>query len=115
MIMLTLNHSPMMMKMPPDHGIDTVLELITSCHDYNDSDDSDTFNVFELPGYREAPKSLSGRVLAVSWWFFVAMLLIGYTSNLTALVTSRPHLKPALSFRNYEDILRDRRIDVGMV
>jgi hypothetical protein len=67
------------------------------------------------PGYKEAPKSLSGRTLAGSWWIFVLLMLVSYTSNLTALVSSRPHLQPTLSFRNYEDLLRDGKIDVGMV
>ena len=54
-------------------------------------------------------------MLAVSWWMFVMLIIIAYTSNLTALVTSRPHHTPALSFRSYEDILRDHTIDIGMV
>nr|KAG5704304.1 hypothetical protein BaRGS_012613 [Batillaria attramentaria] len=65
-------------------------------------------------GYREAPKSLSGRVVAVSWWCFTLSILVAYTCNLTALVMSRPDRQPALSFRTYEDILRDRSIDVGI-
>ncbi|XP_076448248.1 glutamate receptor 2-like [Babylonia areolata] len=74
-----------------------------------------TVSTMMWQGYREAPKSLSGRVLAVAWWMFVSMIIIAYTSNLTALVTSRPHVQPALSFRNYEDILRDRSLDIGMI
>ncbi|KAL8569507.1 hypothetical protein ACOMHN_054222 [Nucella lapillus] len=74
-----------------------------------------TVSTLTWQGYREAPKSLSGRVLAVSWWMFVSMILIAYTSNLTALLSSRPHARPALTFRNYEDILRDRSLDIGMI
>ncbi|KAK7486540.1 hypothetical protein BaRGS_00022206, partial [Batillaria attramentaria] len=72
-------------------------------------------STFTWQGYREAPKSLSGRVVAVSWWCFTLSILVAYTCNLTALVMSRPDRQPALSFRTYEDILRDRSIDVGIV
>lgn len=74
-----------------------------------------TISTFTWQGYREAPKSLSGRVVAVSWWCFTLSILVAYTSNLTALVMARPSLQPALPFRTYEDILRDRSIDIGII
>ncbi|XP_076469092.1 putative glutamate receptor [Babylonia areolata] len=79
--------------------------------------DSFLFTVSTLTwqGYRVSPKSLSGRVVAVSWWLFAVLVLLAYVSNLTALVSLRPHLRPALPFRTYRDILRDKSMQLGTV
>ena len=33
------------------------------------------------------PKSLSGRIVGVAWWFFSLILISSYTANLAAFLT----------------------------
>ncbi|KAL8589357.1 hypothetical protein ACOMHN_021509 [Nucella lapillus] len=74
-----------------------------------------TISTLTWQGYRESPRWMSGRLLAVSWWLFVLLILLAYLSNLTAIVSLRPHLHPALPFRTYQDILRDKSLKLGVV
>ena len=38
-------------------------------------------------GGGEAPKCLSGRLVAATWWIFSFMIIAGYTANLAAFLT----------------------------
>ena len=38
-------------------------------------------------GGGEAPKNLSGRLLAASWWLFGFIIIASYTANLAAFLT----------------------------
>ncbi|BFZ08850.1 hypothetical protein BsWGS_11888 [Bradybaena similaris] len=64
-------------------------------------------------GYREAPHSLSGRIMAVFWWLFVLLTLIAYTSNLTAYLLARPEQLPEMPFTTYEDLVQSTTIRTG--
>jgi ABC-type amino acid transport substrate-binding protein len=64
-------------------------------------------------GYREAPHSLSGRIMAVFWWLFVLLTLIAYTANLTAYLLSRPEQIPEMPFKTYEDLVESTSLHVG--
>ncbi|GFS17989.1 glutamate receptor 3 [Elysia marginata] len=66
-------------------------------------------------GFREAPKSLSGRIMAAFWFLFVLFTLIAYTGNLTAYLLARPEQIPDMPFRTYEELLESSDIDVGSV
>ncbi|BFZ10882.1 hypothetical protein BsWGS_13921 [Bradybaena similaris] len=57
-------------------------------------------------GFREAPHSLSGRIMAAFWWMFVLFTLISYTANLTVYMLARPEQLPEMPFKTYEDLLR---------
>ncbi|XP_012945575.1 glutamate receptor 3 [Aplysia californica] len=64
-------------------------------------------------GFRESPRSLSGRIMAAFWWMFVMFTLIAYTANLTAYLLSRPEQIPDLPFKSYEELLDSSDITVG--
>ncbi|CAG5118883.1 unnamed protein product [Candidula unifasciata] len=64
-------------------------------------------------GYREAPHSISGRILAVAWWIFVLLTLIAYTANLTAYLLARPEQLPEMPFTTYEDLVESTTIRAG--
>lgn len=64
-------------------------------------------------GFREAPHSLSGRIMAAFWWMFVLFSLIAYTSNLTAYFLSRPEQMPKMPFKTYEELVETSDIRVG--
>ncbi|RUS79847.1 hypothetical protein EGW08_012373 [Elysia chlorotica] len=66
-------------------------------------------------GFREAPKSLSGRIMAAFWFLFVLFTLIAYTGNLTAYLLARPEQIPDMPFRTYEELLESSDITVGAV
>ncbi|KAH9496321.1 Glutamate receptor 2 [Bulinus truncatus] len=66
-------------------------------------------------GFREAPHSLSGRIMAAFWWMFVLFSLIAYTANLTAYLLARPEQIPKMPFKNYEDLLASPDIRVGVL
>ena len=40
-----------------------------------------------LKGGGEAPKNLSGRLLAATWWLFGFIIIASYTANLAAFLT----------------------------
>ncbi|XP_055881996.1 glutamate receptor 2-like isoform X1 [Biomphalaria glabrata] len=66
-------------------------------------------------GFREAPHSLSGRIMAAFWWMFILFSLIAYTANLTAYFLARPEQIPKMPFKTYEDLLADTNIRVGVL
>ncbi|XP_059179458.1 glutamate receptor 3-like isoform X2 [Physella acuta] len=63
-------------------------------------------------GFREAPHSLSGRIMAAFWWMFVLFSLIAYTANLTAFFLARPEQMPQLPFKTYEDLVANSDLHV---
>ncbi|CAG5127192.1 unnamed protein product, partial [Candidula unifasciata] len=65
-------------------------------------------------GFREAPHSISGRIMAAFWWMFVLFTLIAYTANLTVYMLSRPEQLPEMPFRTYEDLL-ESNIGIGAI
>ncbi|KAL8611226.1 hypothetical protein ACOMHN_013657 [Nucella lapillus] len=64
-------------------------------------------------GFREPPRSLSGRFLAAFWWIFVLFTLVAYTANLTAYLLARPEQIPIMPFKTYEDLVESNEIKVG--
>uniref|UniRef100_A0A0B7B4M7 Ionotropic glutamate receptor C-terminal domain-containing protein n=1 Tax=Arion vulgaris TaxID=1028688 RepID=A0A0B7B4M7_9EUPU len=66
-------------------------------------------------GYREAPHSLSGRIMAVFWWLFVLLTLIAYTSNLTAYLLARPEQLPEMPFQTYDELVESTSIHIGIL
>jgi len=66
-------------------------------------------------GFREPPRSLSGRIMAAFWWIFVLFTLIAYTANLTAFMLARKEMLPDMPFKNYEDLLTANDITTGVL
>ncbi|KAK7102249.1 hypothetical protein V1264_020494 [Littorina saxatilis] len=64
-------------------------------------------------GFREPPRSISGRFLAAFWWIFVLFTLIAYTANLTAFLLARPEQMPLMPFKTYDDLVENNDIAVG--
>lgn len=64
-------------------------------------------------GFREPPRSISGRLLAAFWWIFVLFTIVAYTANLTAYLLARPEQMPLMPFKSYEDLVESNEIAVG--
>ena len=64
-------------------------------------------------GYREAPKCISGRVLASFWWMFVAVILFSYSSNLTALFLATGSSKPTIPFKTFSEMAHQSDVVYG--
>jgi ABC-type amino acid transport substrate-binding protein len=64
-------------------------------------------------GFREAPHSLSGRIMSAFWWMFILFTLVAYTANLTVYMLARPEQIPEMPFRTYEELLANENIKVG--
>ena len=45
------------------------------------------FTFIHLQGGGEAPKNLSGRLVAATWWLFGFIIIASYTANLAAFLT----------------------------
>lgn len=46
-----------------------------------------SFPIFFLQGGGEAPKHVSGRLIAATWWLFGFIIIASYTANLAAFLT----------------------------
>ncbi|XP_005090908.2 glutamate receptor [Aplysia californica] len=71
-------------------------------------------------GYREAPKSTSGRILMCMWFFFTVFVLLSYTACLCSILTIRSHnsVQPVedkryVPFKDAADILDKKNVKVG--
>ena len=49
--------------------------------------------IFNLKGGGEAPKNLSGRLVAATWWLFGFIIIASYTANLAAFLTGKVHFR----------------------
>jgi ABC-type amino acid transport substrate-binding protein len=58
------------------------------------------------------PRSLSTRVLAASWWFFILILVSSYTANLAAFLTVERMVNP---IESAEDLSKQTKIPYGCV
>lgn len=66
-------------------------------------------------GFREPPRSWSGRLLAAIWWIFVLFTLLAYTANLTAFMLARKEMLPDMKFKTYEDLVSATDISTGVL
>uniref|UniRef100_A0A0B7B4D5 Ionotropic glutamate receptor C-terminal domain-containing protein n=1 Tax=Arion vulgaris TaxID=1028688 RepID=A0A0B7B4D5_9EUPU len=73
------------------------------------------FSTLSWQGFREAPHSLSGRIMAAFWWMFVLFTLIAYTANLTVYMLSRPEQIPEMPFKTYDELIEKSDIRVGSI
>ncbi|KAH9490633.1 Glutamate receptor 1, partial [Bulinus truncatus] len=65
-------------------------------------------------GYKDAPKSLSGRILMCIWFMFTVFVIVAYTSCLCAILTSRSESIPQqLPFSDYDDIINTKEVKLG--
>nr|KAI8735549.1 glutamate receptor 2-like [Biomphalaria glabrata] len=65
-------------------------------------------------GYKEAPRSLSGRILMCIWFMFTVFVIVAYTACLSAILTSRSESVPQqLPFADYEDIVDNKDVKIG--
>ncbi|XP_059143228.1 glutamate receptor U1-like [Physella acuta] len=65
-------------------------------------------------GYREAPRSISGRILMCMWFMFTVFVIVAYTACLCAILTTRAESSPQqLPFSNYEDIVESKQVKLG--
>ncbi|XP_071100464.1 glutamate receptor 4-like [Haliotis cracherodii] len=72
------------------------------------------FSTITLQGYRETPRSLAGRVLAVSWFIFVFFMVVAYIGAATAFMLAGQSM-PSMPFEDLEDIIDQKEIQIGMV
>ncbi|XP_046561717.1 glutamate receptor 4-like isoform X5 [Haliotis rubra] len=72
------------------------------------------FSTITLQGYRETPRSLAGRVLAVSWFIFIFFTVVAYIGAAMTIISAEGGM-PSLPFEGLEDIVDDGRISIGMV
>lgn len=56
------------------------------------------------------PRSLSTRVLAASWWFFILILVSSYTANLAAFLTVERMVNP---IESVDDLAKQTKIPYG--
>ncbi|XP_046561683.1 glutamate receptor ionotropic, kainate 1-like [Haliotis rubra] len=72
------------------------------------------FSTITLQGYRETPRSLAGRVLAVSWFIFVFFTVVAYIGAAVTFMLAGERM-PSLPFEDLEDIVNGGKIQIGMV
>ncbi|XP_067667822.1 glutamate receptor 4-like [Haliotis asinina] len=72
------------------------------------------FSTITLQGYRETPRSLAGRVLAVSWFIFIFFTVVAYIGAATAFLSAGEEM-PSLPFEDLEDIIDGGEVQIGMV
>lgn len=73
-------------------------------------------STFLWQGYHEAPKCVSGRVLACFWWSFVITMLFSYSSNLTALFITASSVglhEPVLPFKTFSEMAQQSDVVYG--
>ncbi|CAF2898620.1 unnamed protein product [Rotaria sp. Silwood2] len=71
-----------------------------------------SFASFMRQSINLAPKSLSGRVAAISWWYFSLIFVSSYTANLVAFLTVENLVPPVASV---EDLAKQQEIKYGSV
>ncbi|CAG5130827.1 unnamed protein product, partial [Candidula unifasciata] len=65
-------------------------------------------------GYRDAPRSVSGRILMCMWFMFTVFVVVGYTASLCAILTVRRETTPQkVPFTSVEDIVESKHIKLG--
>ena len=62
-------------------------------------------------GGGEAPKNLSGRLVAATWWLFGFIIIASYTANLAAFLTVSRLETPVGSL---DDLNKQYRIEYGI-
>ncbi|XP_046353289.2 glutamate receptor 2-like isoform X1 [Haliotis rufescens] len=72
------------------------------------------FSTLTWQGYRESPRSMSGRILAVFWFIFVLIAIVAYIANMTAFLLVRQEKLPSMPFRDVNDLLADGEVNVGV-
>ncbi|XP_067667821.1 glutamate receptor 4-like [Haliotis asinina] len=72
------------------------------------------FSTITLQGYRETPRSLAGRVLAVSWFIFIFLTMVAYIGSTVSFMSAEVGM-PSLPFEDLEDIVDGSEIQIGMV
>ncbi|XP_046561714.1 glutamate receptor 4-like isoform X2 [Haliotis rubra] len=72
------------------------------------------FSTITLQGYRETPRSLAGRVLAVSWFIFIFFTVVAYIGAAVTFMSAGVRMQP-LPFEGLEDIVDGGEIQIGMV
>ena len=58
-------------------------------------------------GGGEAPKNLSGRLVAATWWLFGFIIIASYTANLAAFLTVS---RLDSSIENFDDLAKQYKI-----
>ncbi|RUS68988.1 hypothetical protein EGW08_023250 [Elysia chlorotica] len=67
-----------------------------------------------LQGYRQAPRSISGRILICMWFMFVIIVLVAYVANLGSILTTRGRdHQQQVSFSDVEDLVRQNKVKLG--
>ncbi|XP_067667883.1 glutamate receptor 4-like [Haliotis asinina] len=72
------------------------------------------FSTITLQGYRETPRSLAGRVLAVSWFIFIFFTVVAYIGTTVNFMSVGEGMQP-LPFEDIEDLADSGGIQIGMV
>ncbi|CAF4262862.1 unnamed protein product [Rotaria socialis] len=71
-----------------------------------------TFASFMRQSINLAPKSSSGRIAAISWWYFSLIFVSSYTANLVAFLTVEKLVAP---IETVEDLAKQQEIKYGSV
>ncbi|CAF0775474.1 unnamed protein product [Rotaria sordida] len=69
-----------------------------------------SFASFMRQSINLVPKSLSGRIAAISWWYFSLIFVSSYTANLVACLTVENLVAP---IKNVEDLANQQEIKYG--
>ncbi|XP_041348748.1 glutamate receptor ionotropic, kainate 3-like [Gigantopelta aegis] len=72
-----------------------------------------TFSSLTWQGYTAAPRSLSGRVLAATWWVFCMLTIVTFTANLTALFLTREPNFRSMPFMTFEELSKQTSVKYG--
>ncbi|CAF3366348.1 unnamed protein product [Rotaria sp. Silwood1] len=71
-----------------------------------------SFASFMRQSINLVPKSLSGRIAAISWWYFSLIFVSSYTANLVASLTIENLVPP---IKGVEDLVKQQEIKYGSV
>ena len=84
---------------------------------YEDDDETRFFNLKESfwfcmtsltpQGGGEAPKSMSGRMVAATWWLFGFIIVASYTANLAAFLTVS---RLAVDLQSFDDLIASSKM-----
>ncbi|KAK3780047.1 hypothetical protein RRG08_061816 [Elysia crispata] len=67
-----------------------------------------------LQGYRQAPRSISGRILICMWFMFVIIVLVAYVANLGSILTTRDRDdQQQVPFTDVEHLVRHKKARLG--
>ncbi|KAL3848028.1 hypothetical protein ACJMK2_018911 [Sinanodonta woodiana] len=74
-----------------------------------------SFSSLMWQGFRVAPRSASGRIIACFWWMFTMFFLMVYGANLTAFFLTKEPLFQSLPFATFDELARQTDVQYGFL